>query len=133
MNVIQPAASGAWSPGDPVGRRQFARLFTGVPLALETGARLGPIDVAYETWGVLTPARDNAVLVLHARHDHAAPVACAPRIAEQTRAVRIRILPRSYHLIAIDVERDIVAAEVTTFLRKHASARVSMGDLSCAM
>ena len=30
------------------------------------GARLGPIDVAYETWGDLAPARDNAVLVLHA-------------------------------------------------------------------
>ena len=41
-------------------------LFTDDPLALETGARLGPIDVAYETWGELTPARDNAVLVLHA-------------------------------------------------------------------
>ena len=41
-------------------------LFTDDPLALETGARLGPIDVAYETWGALTPARDNAVLVLHA-------------------------------------------------------------------
>jgi homoserine O-acetyltransferase len=66
--VIQPAlpASGGWAPGDPVGRRQFARLFTREPLALETGARLGPIDVAYETWGELAPARDNAILVLHA-------------------------------------------------------------------
>ena len=66
MNQPDPGVTGAWMPGDPVGRRQFARLFTGDPLALETGARLGPIDVAYETWGALTPARDNAVLVLHA-------------------------------------------------------------------
>ncbi|MEO8701072.1 MAG: alpha/beta fold hydrolase [Kofleriaceae bacterium] len=57
------------------------------------------------------------VLVLHARQDHTAPVACAPRIAEATRAVRMRILPDSYHLIAADVERDIVAAEVIQFLR----------------
>jgi carboxylesterase len=69
------------------------------------------------------------VLVVHARHDHTAPVACAARIAERARARRLRILPRSYHLIAVDVERDIVAAEVTTFLRRHAP---HPGALSCA-
>ncbi len=58
-------------------------------------------------------------LVLHARQDHTAPVACADRIAEATNAERVRILPRSYHLIAVDVERDIVAAEVIQFVRKH--------------
>jgi carboxylesterase len=61
-------------------------------------------------------------LVLHARQDHTAPVACASRIAEATRAVRLRILPRSYHLIAVDVERDIVAAEVVAFLNKYTQA-----------
>ena len=35
-------------------------------LTLESGARLGPITIAYETWGTLSPARDNAVLVAHA-------------------------------------------------------------------
>jgi carboxylesterase len=69
------------------------------------------------------------VLVLHAEHDHTAPVACASRIAEATRAQRLRILPRSYHLIAIDVERDIVAAEVTRFLAQY--TRPARGDLSC--
>ena len=63
------------------------------------------------------------VLVLHAKHDHTAPVACAHRIAERTQAHRLRILPRSFHLIAADVERDIVAAEVITFVRQ--------GELSC--
>jgi carboxylesterase len=66
------------------------------------------------------------VLVLHARQDHTAPVACAARIAEATRAVRMRILPRSYHLIAVDVERDIVAAEViqhvTTYTKEKPCA-----------
>lgn len=60
------------------------------------------------------------VLVLHARHDHIAPVACATRIAQRIPARRIRILPRSYHLISVDVERDIVAAEVSGFVR-HAT------------
>ena len=66
------------------------------------------------------------VLVLHAQHDHTAPVACAAEIARRTHAVRTRILDRSYHVIAIDVERDIVAAEVTAFLRAH------IGDKPCA-
>ena len=69
------------------------------------------------------------VLVIHARQDHTAPVACAKHIAEATRAVRLRILEDSYHLIAADVERDIVAAEVTTFVRRHATRTK---DLLCA-
>ncbi len=36
------------------------------PLALRLGGKLGPIDVEYETYGKLSPARDNAVLLLHA-------------------------------------------------------------------
>ena len=67
------------------------------------------------------------VLVMHARHDHTAPVACAARIAERARAQRLRILPRSYHLIAVDVERDIVAAEVGAFVRDH----TRQGDPAC--
>ncbi len=62
-------------------------------------------------------------LVLHARQDHTAPVGCADRIAEATRAERVRLLPRSYHLIAVDVERDIVAAEVIQFVRKHSQEK----------
>ncbi|MCW5806248.1 MAG: alpha/beta fold hydrolase [Deltaproteobacteria bacterium] len=68
------------------------------------------------------PRITQPVLVLHAHKDHTAPVACATHIAERTRARRLRILPRSYHLIAADVERDIVAAEVIGFLRKGGTA-----------
>jgi carboxylesterase len=75
------------------------------------------------------PQVTQPVLVLHGRHDHTAPVACAPRIAEATRAVRLRILPRSYHLIAVDVERDAVAAEVISFIR----ALSREGAMPCAM
>jgi homoserine O-acetyltransferase len=35
-------------------------------LELRCGAGLGPIDVAYETYGELSPERDNAVLICHA-------------------------------------------------------------------
>ena len=71
------------------------------------------------------PNITQPVLVLHATQDHTAPVACAQRIAERAHAKRVRILPRSYHLIAVDVERDIVAAEVVEFLR-------TCGDKPCA-
>ncbi|MGD2174471.1 MAG: homoserine O-acetyltransferase [Candidatus Brocadiaceae bacterium] len=35
-------------------------------LELRSGVRLGPIDVAYETYGELAAERDNAVLICHA-------------------------------------------------------------------
>lgn len=36
------------------------------PLALDSGASLAPVTLAYETYGELNAARDNAVLLLHA-------------------------------------------------------------------
>lgn len=62
------------------------------------------------------------LLVMHGARDHTAPVECAPVIAREAHAERMRVLPRSYHLIAIDLEREIVASEVTAFLRRHATA-----------
>jgi homoserine O-acetyltransferase len=58
--------TGAWRPGDPPGRRQFARLGEDRPFVLEGGGMLQHALVAYETWGELSPAADNAVLVCHA-------------------------------------------------------------------
>lgn len=46
---------------------QSARLFTPeAPLHLRSGQSLGPIDVAYETYGTLSPDKDNAVFICHA-------------------------------------------------------------------
>lgn len=36
------------------------------PFALENGEKLGPVTLAYETWGRLNAARSNAVLIQHA-------------------------------------------------------------------
>jgi len=35
-------------------------------MPLESGQALGPITLAYETYGTLSPAKDNAILILHA-------------------------------------------------------------------
>lgn len=56
-------ATGAWRPGDDPGRRQFLAMGD---LSLEAGGVLPGVVVAYETWGELNAAGDNAVLVLHA-------------------------------------------------------------------
>jgi homoserine O-acetyltransferase/O-succinyltransferase len=58
--------TGAWRPGDEPGGRRFARLGTDRPFVLEGGGTLRDVEIAYETWGELSPAADNAVLVCHA-------------------------------------------------------------------
>jgi carboxylesterase len=65
------------------------------------------------------PSVKAPLLVVHARQDHTAPVASAARIVDRVASSRIRsrILDDSYHLITIDVERDVVAAEVSAFFR----------------
>ena len=57
------STSGAWRDGDPVGARQFVRLGA---VELERGGVLPDVTIAYETWGRLNAAGDNAVLVEHA-------------------------------------------------------------------
>ena len=56
-------ATGAWHEGDAPGRRKFADVGT---LELESGSQLPDVRIAYETWGTLNAAGDNAILVLHA-------------------------------------------------------------------
>jgi homoserine O-acetyltransferase len=59
-------ASGAWQPRHGAGDRHFVDVFTDEPLHLEAGGTIGPVTVAYETWGTRRAADANAVLVLHA-------------------------------------------------------------------
>ena len=56
------------------------------PLQLDCGRSLAPVRIAYETYGRLSPARDNVILVCHALSGdaHAAGVAAQPT-AESTR------------------------------------------------
>ena len=56
-------ASAAWRPGDAVANRQFVAIGD---LPLEGGGVLPDAVLAFETWGTLSAARDNAVYVAHA-------------------------------------------------------------------
>lgn len=62
LSLTIPSANAIFSPEG----KQFATLFAAAPLQLECGATLGPITVAYETWGQLNASGDNAILVCHA-------------------------------------------------------------------
>ncbi len=65
MNQPLPA-TGAWSVGDPVGQRQFFTFATSHPFALDSGAVLEDVTLAYETWGRLNADASNAILICHA-------------------------------------------------------------------
>ena len=57
------------TPPSSVGRTTTERvlLYTEEdPLVLASGRELGPVEVAYETYGTLSPQRDNVVFVCHA-------------------------------------------------------------------
>jgi homoserine O-acetyltransferase len=59
----RPPATGAWRDGDPAGDRRFT--FLG-DFRTENGQLLPATRLAWESWGELNNARDNAVLILHA-------------------------------------------------------------------
>lgn len=58
--------TGAWRPGDDPGNRRFLTFATDHAFAVESGAALRDVTIAYETWGTLNRDASNAILVLHA-------------------------------------------------------------------
>jgi homoserine O-acetyltransferase/O-succinyltransferase len=79
------ASRGAPTPGS-AGSVETQFLELPRPIQLDCGAKLHPIRVAYETYGTLSPARDNVILVCHALSGdaHAAGISKTPP-AESTR------------------------------------------------
>ena len=61
-----PPVTGAWRPGDDPGQRKFHTVTADRAFRTESGASLTDVVVAYETWGALNDAADNAVLLCHA-------------------------------------------------------------------
>ncbi len=71
MSVDGPSAKPFHGPQHPqsVGYVQAQKgvfFASGQPLKLEAGGSLSPVELEYETYGELSPERDNAILVCHA-------------------------------------------------------------------
>jgi homoserine O-acetyltransferase len=79
-------AAGSVGPMGSVGTVETQYLDLPRPVQLDCGRELHPIRVAYETYGTLSPRRDNVILVCHALSGdaHAAGIAKTPP-AESTR------------------------------------------------
>lgn len=63
VTTTPPTSTVAWRDGAHPGRRKFAGVGD---LVLESGERVPDVVLAYETWGELNDAGDNAILVEHA-------------------------------------------------------------------
>lgn len=61
--IGRPPISGGWRDGDPVGNRRFVSIGA---FTTEAGAEIPQVRMAYETFGHLNDAGDNAILVFHA-------------------------------------------------------------------
>ena len=79
-------AAGSVAPAGSVGTVETQYLNLPSPVRLDSGRELHPVRVAYETYGTLSPQRDNVILVCHALSGdaHAAGLAKTPP-AESTR------------------------------------------------
>ena len=90
--MIAPTAA-AWpaAPGS-VGAVETQFLDLPNPVRLDCGQELHPVRVAYETYGTLSPRRDNVILVCHALSGdaHAAGFSKRGGGAEHPRRVRRR-------------------------------------------
>ena len=62
-NVLPPEVTGAWLESYDPGDRKFIDIGF---LLLENGQILPDITIAYQTWGTLNAAGDNAILIQHA-------------------------------------------------------------------
>ncbi len=97
---------------DPGEKRRFPTL-GGIPLR----ALRSLIDFMPRVRGSL-PQIHAPALIMHADKDHVAPPASALELERRlgSRDTRLVRLPRSFHIITVDVEREQVAQEVGDFL-----------------
>jgi homoserine O-acetyltransferase len=78
--IARMATSGSKAAAGSVGTVETQFLDLPTPLTLDCGRTLHPIRIAYETYGTLSPERDNVILVCHALSGdaHAAGYAKTP-------------------------------------------------------
>lgn len=65
-----------------IDERQYYTFAEDVPMALDSGEQLGPITLAYETYGQLNAEKSNAILILHALSGDAHASSCQSQTDE---------------------------------------------------
>ncbi|HEX4688956.1 MAG TPA: homoserine O-acetyltransferase [Nocardioides sp.] len=78
MSPVETPTSGS------VGVVETQYLELAQPLRLDCGRELSPVRVAYETYGELSPARDNVILVCHALSGDAHAAGVSPTAGEES-------------------------------------------------
>jgi carboxylesterase len=113
-----PKIDGQSDIRDPIARRQNPTM-PGIPLGALGSLIEFMAVVRGEVAGIRVPA-----FIAHARRDHTAPFACAAWLQANigSREVRGLTLGRSYHVITIDDERELVARAVGDFFSERLSA-----------
>ncbi|MEV0456665.1 homoserine O-acetyltransferase MetX [Catellatospora methionotrophica] len=78
--MIAPVGPNATVAAGSVGSTETRHVDLPRPVPLDCGRELHPVRIAYETYGVLSPERDNVILVCHALSGdaHAAGLASTP-------------------------------------------------------
>ncbi|MEZ6143978.1 MAG: homoserine O-acetyltransferase [Planctomycetaceae bacterium] len=66
LMTIETASAASHAAPDLVERQTVTLFDESQPLTLASGRTIGPITVAYQTYGELSPQRDNAIFVCHA-------------------------------------------------------------------
>ena len=112
--VGRPPATGAWREGDPVGERRFE---TFGELVTESGRALPSFRIAYETWGELNPARDNAVLIAHAFTGDSHVAGPAVGHPEEPEQLGVRANAAGLHVLTDPLERRELGHESPRRLR----------------
>ena len=109
--AVLPKRAGS-DVADPEMRKRN-RCMDGVPLAAVAELELLAAEVDRQLPGIAAPA-----LVIAGAHDHTVTMSGVRRVARRIGGgpVRLVVLPESWHLVGIDVERDRCAGEVEGFL-----------------
>ncbi len=70
------------------------------------------------------PALTQTALVIHATNDHTCPIAAARRLFERlgSHDKRMVVLDRSFHVVTVDHDRELVITEIDAFLRAQTTA-----------
>jgi carboxylesterase len=78
------------------------------------------VGLQHEVDGLLELVR-APLLLLHGRYDHVAPSELSARVAQRVASAEVTrvVLGNSFHILALDLDRERVCAEVVAFARRH--------------